>query len=78
MGKDLKAQKGAILLNQGKVTAFKWRRYLEKNWETLTKNLINATILFLSGRHGLEDGMIGPADENILPDQTNQVEFQNT
>ena len=75
MSKNLKAQKSAILLNQGKVRAMQWRRYLENNWDKLTKNLNNATILFLTGRHGLEDGKIGAADETILTNQAEQVGF---
>ena len=73
MEENLRAQKCAVLLNQIEVTTRDWRCYLEKNWDELTAHLQNATILFLSGRHGLEDGSIGPQDDNVMIHQKEQV-----
>ena len=73
MEENLRAQKCAVLLNQIEVTTRDWRCYLEKNWDELTTHLQNATILFLSGRHGLEDGSIGPQDEWVTKNQVQQV-----
>ena len=73
MEENLRAQKCAVLLNQIEVTTRDWRCYLEKNWDELTTHLQNATILFLSGRHGLEDGSIGDQDDNVMIHQREQV-----
>ena len=70
---DIKVQKCAVLLNQNEVTTREMRCYFEKNWDELTAHLQNATILFLSGRHGLEDGSIGPQDDNVMIHQREQV-----
>ena len=74
---NLKVEKCAILLNRREVQAIQWRNYMEKNWEELTAHLQNATILFLTGRHGLEDGSIGPQDENVKSNQIRQVQFSD-
>ena len=70
---NLQVQKCAVLLNKVQVTAIQWRLYLQKNWHELTAHLQNATILFLTGRHGLEDGSIGPQDDNVMIHQREQV-----
>ena len=69
----LRVQKCAVLLNEIEVTAFQWRLYLQKNWHELTAHLQNATILFLTGRHGLEDGSIGDQDDSVMRHQREQV-----
>ena len=69
----LRVQKCAVLLNKIEVTANQWRYYLQENWHELTAHLRNATILFLTGRHGLEDGSIGPQDEWVTKNQVQQV-----
>ena len=63
---ELQVQKAAVLLNKGEVQAVDWMDYLKKNWEELTAGLHNATILILAGRHGDEDGSIGPTDKFIM------------
>ena len=73
MEENLRAQKCAVLLNKIEVTANQWRYYLQENWHELTAHLRNATILFLTGRHGLEDGSIGPQDEWVTKNQVQQV-----
>ena len=70
---NLKVFKSAVLLNQSEIQVWQWRKYMEKNWNELTAHLRNATILFLSGRHGLEDGSIGQQDPNLMKNQENQV-----
>ena len=61
----------AILLNKRKVQTRNWRIYLVENWKTLTKDLKEATVLVLAGRHGEEDGTISPfqGDEKAVFDQ---------
>ena len=54
----------AILLNKRKVQTREWRNYLKKNWETLTKDLNNTTVLVLAGRHGENDGTIASLQGN--------------
>ena len=70
---NLRVLKCAVLLNKIEVQAIQWRRYFTKNWFELTAHLRNATILFLTGRHGLEDGSIGPQDERVKQNQIQQV-----
>ena len=70
---NLRVQKCAVLLNKTAVQAMQWRLYFQRNWNKLTAHLQNTTILFLTGRHGLEDGSIGPQDENVKKNQLQQV-----
>ena len=70
---NLKALKCAVLLNKTEVQAMQWRLYFEKNWKDLTAYLRNDTILILTGRHGSEDGSIGPQDEKVMENQIQQV-----
>ena len=69
----LKVLKYAVLLSQTEIQVREWRAYMEQHWDELTAHLQNATILFLTGRHGLEDGSIGPQDENVKKNQIQQV-----
>ena len=63
---NLQSYKGAVLLNKREVTTLDWLNYLKTHWVKLTDNLIDATILLLAGRHGLETGRIGPKDDRII------------
>ena len=74
---NLKVEKCAILLNRREIHAIQWRWYMEKHWDELTAHLQDATILFLTGRHGSEDGSIGPQDEEVKKSQIQQVQFSN-
>ena len=65
--------KNAVMLNKRKVQAREWRNYLKKNWNELTQNLHDATILILAGRHGNEDGTIGPVEEVLIENHEKQV-----
>ena len=64
--KNLIIVKNAVLLNKRRVQAREWLKYFKKNWNELTQNLRNATILILAGRHGNEDGTIGPVEEALM------------
>ena len=70
---NLRMQKCAVLLNKIAAQAIEWRHFLEKRWDKLTEGLENTTILFITGRHGLEDGTIGDQDENVKKNQLRQV-----
>ena len=72
---NLIAQKSAILLNNRKVQVQEWLNYLRDNWASLTKSLRDFTILILAGRHGMEDGMIGPCDDSLIPQHEKLVRF---
>ena len=63
---ELQVHKAAVLLNKGEVQVLDWLEYLKNNWKELTAGLRNATILILAGRHGGEDGSIGPTDKYIM------------
>ena len=63
---NLRVYKGAVLLNKEEVLVLDWMGYLRNNWKDLTVGLRNATILILAGRHGDEDGSIGPTDDFIM------------
>ena len=69
--------KAAVLLNRGPVQAIEWRHYLEDNWLELTEHIPDgSTILFLTGRHGNEDGSIGPHEDHLTSEQKQQVKVK--
>ena len=70
---NLRVFKSAVLLNKGEVQTIEWRLYLQKIWKELTAHLQDATILFITGRHGLEDGSIGPQDPRVKRNQIQHV-----
>ena len=72
---NLQIQKSCILLNNGEVTAREWRAYIAKNWKELTRNLYNCYIVILAGRHGNEDGKIGPEDDSIKRHHEEQIQL---
>ena len=63
---NLKAHKCAVLLNKRLVTEEDWMDFIEENWEDLTTNLRNETFVILAGRHGNQDGTIGPEDDSVV------------
>ena len=73
---NLILQKSAILLNNRKVQVREWLDYLIDNWASLTESLRDSTILILAGRHGMEDGMIGPSDDSLIPQHEKLVRFK--
>ena len=70
---NLKCYKGAVLLNKWEVSTLEWSLYVRKNWDRLTENLRDATILLLAGRHGLKSGRIGPKDDRVIVWHQNMV-----
>ena len=55
----------AVITFDDEVSEPGFRRYLIKNWKTLTVGLKDgSTILFIGGTHGEKSGKLGPA-ENI-------------
>ena len=72
---NLIVQKGAILLNNRQVQVREWLDYLKDNWANLTESLRDFTILILAGRHGMEDGIIGPSDDSLIPQHEKLVRF---
>ena len=69
-------QKSAILLNNRQVQVRECLDYLIKNWASLTESLRDSTILILAGRHGMEDGIIGPSDDSLIPQHEKLVRFK--
>ena len=63
---NLKAEKSVVLINKRQVQAMQWLQYIKKHWYELTADLYDGTILILAGRHGLEDGRIGPKQDIVL------------
>ena len=63
---NLQCHKGAVLLNKQEVETIEWLHYVKNNWDRLTENLRDATILLLAGRHGLESSRIGPKDDRVI------------
>ena len=72
---NLIVQKGAILLNNRQVQVREWLDYLKDNWANLTESLRDFTILILAGRHGKEDGVIGPSEDALIPQHERLVRF---
>ena len=72
---NLISQKSAILLNNRKVQVQEWLNYLRDNWASLTESLRDFTILILAGRHGKEDGVIGPSEDALIPQHERLVRF---
>ena len=73
---NLQSYKRAVLLNKRKVSTREWRNFVIENWDSLTEDLKDATILWLAGRHGLETGRIKSKDEKA-PDWNKQSVMSN-
>ena len=54
----------SVITFNDEVNEMDFRRYLKKNWESLTLGLKNSTILLMAGIHGKESGVLGEV-ENI-------------
>ena len=53
----------AVITFDEPVNEMEFRRYLKKNWKTLTLGLNDgSTILFMAGVHGEDTGKLGPAE----------------
>jgi hypothetical protein len=60
MAKFFTAEGLVIITSKDEVSAFQWRKYVEKNWDDLKQK--NAVILILAGIHGKQDGKLGNPD----------------
>ena len=66
----------AVITFDEPVNEMEFRRYLKKNWNTLTSGLNDgSTILFMAGVHGEDTGKLGPAES--IKTLTNQVKILN-
>ena len=57
-------EKLSVITFNDEVNEMDFRRYLKKNWESLTLGLKDSTILLMAGIHGKESGVLGEV-ENI-------------
>ena len=73
--RNLTVRKGAVLINRREVEVFQWLQYLRKNFDKLTADLNDATILILAGRHGEEDGSIGIRDVKVFENHEKMVKI---
>ena len=65
MTPKLQVEKLAILSSNIETNEGQIRRYIVKEWWTLTYGLKDATILFIAGVHGLQDGNLGNPEESV-------------
>ena len=65
MTPNLHVEKLAILSSNIETNEREIRKYIANEWETLTKGLQNAIILFIAGVHGLEDGRLSEPAKSV-------------
>ena len=63
--KVIHADKLAVFTCNDLIDEFNIRCYFIKHWYTLTQGLDNATILFIAGVHGEENGKLGENEDII-------------
>ena len=68
----IRTEKCSVITFSDEVNAIDVRNYLIEAWPRLTKNLENATMLFISGVHGSEDGQLGDKSDGC-EEMQNQV-----
>ena len=56
-------EKLAVITFDDVVNEMAFRRYLKKNWESLTLGLKESTILLLAGIHGKDSGGLGVVED---------------
>ena len=56
-------EKLAVITFDDVVNEMAFRRYLKKNWESLTLGLKGSTILLLAGIHGKDSGVLGEVED---------------
>ena len=56
-------EKLAVITFDDVVNEMAFRRYLKKNWESLTLGLKESTILLLAGIHGKDSGVLGEVED---------------
>ena len=58
------------------VNEMAFRRYLKKNWGSLTFGLKRSTILFMAGIHGKESGVLGEVEDiQTLKNQVRTINY---
>ena len=62
--KIIKCDNLTIISANDETNEIKVQKYLIQNWQTLTKEMDNSTILFMGGVHGSDSGKFGRR-ENI-------------
>ena len=73
MAKFFTAEGLVIITSKDEVSAFQWRKYIEKNWDNLKQK--NAVMLILGGIHGKQDGKLGNPDLGLLKDYQGQIDY---
>ena len=73
MAKFFTAEGLVIITSKDEVSAFQWRKYIEKNWDDLKQK--NAVMLILAGIHGKQDGKLGNPDLGLLKDYQGQIDY---
>ena len=73
MAKFFTAEGLEIITSKDEVSAFQWRKYIEKNWDDLKQK--NAVMLILAGIHGKQDGKLGNPDLGLLKDYQGQIDY---
>ena len=73
MAKFSPAEGLVIITSKDEVSAFQWRKNIEKNWDDLKQK--NAVILILAGIHGKQDGKLGNPDLGLLKDYQGQIDY---
>ena len=76
----LRAEMLAVVTAFDMVNARQVREMIRLRWREISNHLNNATILFIMGVHGLEDGQLGPREENIktMKNQVLYIKFNST
>ena len=59
MATIFKTEKLSIITCVREVTSRSIRSYMLKNWNVLTQDMMDATILIMAGVHGDEEGQLG-------------------
>ena len=73
MAKFFTAEGLVIITSKDEVSAFQWRKYVEKNWDDLKQK--HAVMLILAGIHGKQDGKLGNPDLGLLKDYQGQIDY---
>ena len=69
-------EKLAVITFDDVVNEMAFRRYLKKNWGSLTFGLKRSTILFMAGIHGKESGVLGEVEDiQTLKNQVRIIDY---
>ena len=75
--KRIVIEKLAVITFDDIVNEMEFRRYLKRNWKTLTLGLNDgSTILFIAGIHGEDTGKLGPIESiQTLKNQVRSLKY---